>query len=314
MTAQREHGSRVRYVLGPDEQDRAGRPCRCDACRAANRVERQRQNRLKAYGRWQPFVDAEPVREHIAMLAEAGIGRRRLGELAGVSDAALRGLIRGLSNRAPTKRVRPETAEAILAVRPGLEACAPRARVNATGTHRRAQALTAIGWPQPELARRLSMTTSNFRTMLRQPSVSAATARAIVRLYGDLWDQKPSLPEADVTRAQELAAQRGWPPPLAWDDDAIDDPAAEPAKHWRRKRLTSAELADEAHELMTSQGYTRAQAAERLDVTVAALGKAFARSAERAPDSDSTQEGTVTPLHDHQAAEAAAELAGREAS
>jgi transcriptional regulator with XRE-family HTH domain len=299
VTGQREHGTRACYVWGPEPGQ--GQGCRCEPCRAANRAANNHREREIVYGRWQPFVDAGPVRQHIAALAGAGIGRRRLAELSGVSDAALRRLTRGLSGRPPSQRVRPKTAEAILAVRPVLGACAGFARVNALGTQRRLQALIAAGWTQTALAERLGMTPSNFGAMLQRPNVSADTARAVVRLYDDLWDEPPptGTPRADAIarQARKYAERRRWAPPLAWDDDAIDDPQATPAEGWRRpKRLTSAETAAEAAELITGQGYTRQQAAERLGVSVGAIEKAFARALRATPTS--TEEDGSMPMFD----------------
>src|SRR5579859_6976414 len=87
VTTTRAHGTRACYVCGPGPGSGPG--CRCDACRAANRAHARRRARLTAYGQWHPFVDAEPVRDHIQALSQAGIGRRRVAALAGISDAAL---------------------------------------------------------------------------------------------------------------------------------------------------------------------------------------------------------------------------------
>lgn len=115
----RPHGTRARYVFGPGPgQDRSA-GCRCDACVNANRAYarfQQKRKRLEGLGRtsgpWAaPFVDAAPVRAHLLALADAGVGSRRVAELAGVSRTAL------LAIRGGTRsRCRRQVAEAVLAV------------------------------------------------------------------------------------------------------------------------------------------------------------------------------------------------------
>jgi hypothetical protein len=283
-TGTRAHGTRARYVLGPGPGRGPG--CRCDACTAANRAAEIKRSRAILYGRWQPYVDAGPVREHLRALAAAGIGHRRVVELAGVSSGSLSKILYGgPGDRPPSRRVRPQTAEAILAVRPGPEQLAPSALVDITGTRRRAQALVATGWSQARLARELGLTAANFCAMLRRDQVTAGTARAVSDLYDRLWNQPP--PEHDqrtrgaASRARRHAEREGWAPPLAWDDDQIDLEGGRAAEGWRRPaRMTcpSAGLAEDAAELMGGQGYTREHAAGRLGVSVWALERALSAS------------------------------------
>lgn len=281
----RQHGTNTRYVWGPDENGTPGRGCRCAACRNARRVAANHRNRMLIYGRWQPYVDAGPAREHIRMLAASGIGWKRTAELAGLSTSTVNKLLYGGHGRPPSRRIRPETEAAILAVQPSVDLLGGSALVAATGTHRRVQALVAIGWSQQKLAVRLGMLPSNFGSMMRRDEVYAATVRAVAALYDELWDQPP--PEEThrnriaANRARNYARNRGWAPPAAWDDDRIEDPGARPADWKRPERLSSAELAEEARELF-SQGYSRARAAERLGVSVAALDKALERNREAA--------------------------------
>lgn len=299
MTPPREHGTRARYVSGPGIDGRPGQGCRCAACTAANRAHSRHRNRMIVYGRWQPYTDAGPVRLHIQALRAAGLGRRRIARLAQVSDSAVANLLYGKPGRPPTRRLRPQTAAKLLAIRPGLDALAPATPVGATGTRRRLQALVALGHPKSALARRLAMLPGNLGAAMERNQVTAATARAVRDLYDELWDQRPDPQEwrAKITasRARNYAAARGWAPPLAWDDDTIDDPHATPADRWQRtgRTLSSAALAAEAAELITGQGYTRQHAAERLGVTKAALDKALARTRAAPPPSTLHQEGST---------------------
>ena len=108
---------------------------------------------------------------------------------------------------------------------------------DAAGTRRRLQALVRGGWSLGLMSARLGCTRQVLRlTLHRSERVTAATARAVRELYDELWDQPP--PEGTrfekraATMARRYARERGWVPPLAWDDDEIDDPAAVPAPGW----------------------------------------------------------------------------------
>jgi hypothetical protein len=201
--------------------------CRCTPCRAANRDYNDRYNRLNAYGRWAPLVDAAPVRQHVNQLRAKGLGAARIAQLAGVGTATVQHLVwRHHSGRPPTKRLRPHVAQALLAVKADTSALADGAFVNAAGTRRRIQALAAFGWSIAEQARRLNRGIRNFNDLLTQQLVTVRTAREVAELYEQMSATPP--PAGMVrTRTRRMAANREWAPPLAWDDD-IDDPAATP--------------------------------------------------------------------------------------
>lgn len=268
------HGTRACYRRG----------CRREECRQAERDYARQVARLKAYGRWQPFTDAAPVREHVRGLMASGLGAARIAALAGISRGTLSHLLYGDPARQlpPSRRIRASAAQQLLAVRPCLDNLASMAAVDAAGTRRRLQALTVTGWSGRMLAGLLPMEPSNLNAILRgRPAVSAATARRARQLYDELWDQPP--PERtrgeriSAARARGHAARHHWPPPLAWDDDTIDDPAARPHP-WRRARTQrSRDLAADAAEL-TACGYTRTQIADRLGVPRTTLDQAIRRA------------------------------------
>lgn len=229
----RPHGTRTRYVDGPDENDQPG-PCRCDDCREANRVEQAagRLRRLRQQWGAEPpsMVDAEPVRAHVRRLQATGIGWKRIASAAGVPESSMSTLLFGARSRPPSRRVKAATAERILALEPdGL--LADGAVVDAAGTRRRVQALVAVGYTISAVGRHLGIAPTNMVTLLRQQHVTERRARAVRELYGRLWDQAP--PAASraqrgaVTRARAMARRNGWPPPAAWDDDLIDLPDAD---------------------------------------------------------------------------------------
>lgn len=101
--------------------------------------------------------------------------------------------------------------------------------VSPTGTQRRIQALHAIGWSESDIAARVGSTKQWIHQLRRWPrkrGLISRTAAQIADIYDDLWDQTPTARNAQRTR--NWAERNGFAPPLAWDDDTIDDPAAKP--------------------------------------------------------------------------------------
>lgn len=97
--------------------------------------------------------------------------------------------------------------------------------VDATGTARRLRALAAIGWPMLTLSRRLGGATREYAGQIvnNRQRVRTRTATAVANLYDEL-----SMTLGPSQRTRNAAKAKGWPPPLAWDDETIDDPSARP--------------------------------------------------------------------------------------
>lgn len=267
-----DHGTLTGYVH---------RKCRCDQCTEAARTYANRSNRLRAYGQWQPYVDAQPVRDHIAMLARHGIGWQRACRLAGVPTGSVSKLLYGTPTRPPSRRVRPETANRLLALRPSLDLLADDALTDATGTRRRIQALVTRGFTQQYLAARLGADRANFRKPLVTPRVRARTARGVARLYDELWDADPAafgISARDSRYARTIAEQNGWAPPAAWDDDTIDDPAAQPDLGANARR--QAALVEDAEFIARTTGVGPDLIAARLGISRDYLDAVHRRSRE----------------------------------
>jgi hypothetical protein len=101
-----------------------------------------------------------------------------------------------------------------------------------TGTRRRLQALIALGWTTTQLGEAIGMHRGNLFTLAARPQpglVQAVTARKVAALYDRLCMTIPPASEY-ATKARNAATRRGWVPPLAWDDDTIDDPNARPRR------------------------------------------------------------------------------------
>jgi transcriptional regulator with XRE-family HTH domain len=215
-----EHGTLTMRVEG----------CKCPPCKkAGTEWDRNRRQQI-AYGRWQPYVPAEPARRHVRELMEFGIGFRQIAKLSGVSMTAVGMLVFGEPGRGlpPSRKVRPETERRLLAVTKTVDNIDKW--VDAAGSRRRLQALATAGWSMKGLAARAGFNEGTFGQISsgRRTQVAVPTARIIARLYDELWNQTPPASNKHERQALQLtkglAKRRGWLSPLAWDDDLIDLP------------------------------------------------------------------------------------------
>lgn len=198
-----------------------------------------------AYGRWDNGrAELAPVLAHMADLQAAGMSLRRITALAGTNSRWACNVRHNPNRRWVSRRI----SNGILAIpipAPGdLTAVASsRSRVDATGTARRLQALMAIGYTQREVIERLGTApTMSYRLWEGGRLVMACTAQKVCALYDELAMVQP--PDTwQARRAARRAAERGWAPPLAWDDESIDDPEAKPHP-WQPQPLTSEEFAE----------------------------------------------------------------------
>lgn len=240
--------------------------CHCDRCRKARSF----------YDRWRrvpgnvDLVDVTPVREHVAVLRASGMGYRSIEAAAGVSRSTMNAVI-GRPGRA-AKRVRSATAERILAVRPER---ATSSSIDGTGTRRRLQALVAIGWSHRALGDRMGMTAPNLGRVIHGycDQVLVRTARQVAELYDDL-----SMTPGPDPRSAARAAAAGWSPPLCWDDDSIDDPAASPAERRSDRRRSRAEVIEDFLDTRDHHLGEIQVAADRLGVTPGSLERTLYRA------------------------------------
>ncbi|MGW1135642.1 hypothetical protein [Streptomyces griseoluteus] len=176
-----------------------------------------------------PLVDAEPARRHVRNLMAAGVSIVRLADHSGVPFAVISGLLytRG-PGRPRAQKIRLCNATGILNVSANEVATC---YVDPTGTHRRLQALMAIGWPQLRLGPHIGRHPVYVNALLNQPNIYGTTAMAVATAYDRLWNQDPrqhGVKTGTWKKVVGVARTHGWAPPGAWDDDTIDDPTAQP--------------------------------------------------------------------------------------
>jgi hypothetical protein len=101
--------------------------------------------------------------------------------------------------------------------------------IDSTGTRRRVQALQRIGWRAEDIAALGPWNAKDaVYELTKRPRVTRRNAAVVVAIYDQL-SMKPG--PSEETRRRAIRA--GWPSPLAWDDDTIDDPDAQPADAYR---------------------------------------------------------------------------------
>ena len=250
--------------------------CRCDLCAAAHR----RNNKMTTYRTvtgTHSYTDAESAREHVRQLLET-LTISQIEQRSGVHRTAIRVLIGDVPGRPASKRITKRTEAALLAVTGERVGAEDHGLVDGTGTVRRLQALMALGWCRRWLEARLTMSTRTGWLLTRTPGphlVTVGLRDRVIATYNDIAMTPPPATRY-AARTRNLARAAGWPPPLAWDDDTIDDPKARPD----RSRARSVADLDEFLFLVRS-GENPARAAQRLGVGVNAIERAAGRKGRR---------------------------------
>jgi hypothetical protein len=132
------------------------------------------------------------------------------------------GRIIGTGKQQPAKQILNTTEQAILQVTHTTPAS--EGLTNATGTIRRIQALATIGYPLEQQAHLAGLNPDKPRHLLKQKYVHTDIAQAIAALFTHLQLTPNPKRSRAATRARTIAQTNGWLPPLAWDEDQIDNP------------------------------------------------------------------------------------------
>ncbi|WP_329217427.1 hypothetical protein [Streptomyces microflavus] len=193
----------------------------------------RRRNRLIAYGQWQPFVDAEPARQHVLTIrANTGMSLANLAAVTGVGIGTLQHLIYGCTGYPPARQIRPESSTALLGYWPTLDDYINGAVVDATGTRRRMQALATMGWVSAAVQKRIDFISVRAVSNLKgRDLVTARVARAVRDFYQTVCGspaEAHGVAPAVAKQARSHARKNQWAGPSTWDDDTIDDPQATP--------------------------------------------------------------------------------------
>ena len=158
---------------------------------------------------------------HVQTLtAQHGFSIRSIADASGVAAGTISALNRGICSGlkvSTEKLILAVTVEAILS-RPNGRRFVPN-----IGARRRLQALLVIGYRHSDLRPKLGF---NSALVLSQAGtwISQYKHDKVKEVYEQLWNRPGPAPLTSRARA----ANRGYLPPLAWDEESIDDPSAEP--------------------------------------------------------------------------------------
>lgn len=203
--------------------------CRCQECRDAYNAYQRTRYRKIGYGTWQPLVDAEPARQHLLSLKNAGFSIDVIAASLGQWPPTLNAIVYPVGG-ATRQRIKRELATTILAATP--DTLAP-AMLPAIGSARRIYALIAQGWTTGYIAQQIGVRQPRVSEIARQQLVTRTVADRIVACYERLQTLRPEDHGVSATaslRSRRLAERRGWPDPVWWEDMGhIDDPAFDPA-------------------------------------------------------------------------------------
>ena len=194
--------------------------CRCDQCRQAHAKTARTRRRQIGYGRYQNNKrPATKAQKHLKTLRKAGLTIQQIREHTGLSHFTI-----GLITNGKQTTIQATTERRILALQPTGNHLHPRTMIDSTGTARRLQALQLNGWSQKQLANRLGIPIAQaWKLTHQQRSTPLHLAEQVKRLYDELWaTQAPDSKESRTIRT--IAKRNGWLPPLAWDEDHIDNP------------------------------------------------------------------------------------------
>lgn len=195
---------RVQHVHGTPTAYFGPCACRCDDCRT---VALRWAKRRRGY---RTFIPAEHIHAHIADLLAAGMNAEQISRAAGMASGSTQQAL------AASKHIR-ETALAFLDVRLG---------VTAVGARRRLQALAAIGWTRGQIGTALGTTENAVSEVLfkNRAFISDGLGVRIQRAYEQMWEG----PEVPNRHSVRTGRKHGFAPPLAWDDETIDDARVSP--------------------------------------------------------------------------------------
>lgn len=264
------------------------RGCRCRPCTSAV-VRKDKERRYNALHGRPASIPASTVLPHLKGLAGT-LSHRQIARLSNTEHCTIARLLDGRQ-----LTLYRTTADRLLAV--PLSAEPVSGYVPGTGAIRRLQGLYALGHYNGDIADDSGLSRDFITELTRgvYPTLNARHDKVIKETYGRL-----SMRVGQSWQTRRLAARMGWAPPLAWDDDTIDDPGAVPALDAARPRPSTSKdaaacwLAGESvilnkmaqreviHHLMEWTPQSVAEIADELEIGASSVSRTWERIKERA--------------------------------
>jgi transcriptional regulator with XRE-family HTH domain len=186
----------------------------------------KRWHHERAHGLYR-LTPAGPARAHVQTLLDGGWSQRAIADCAGVSNSTVHALVSDVTR---LEQLKKPTAAALLAVTEAMLVARsnPLGFVLRVGAKRRVQALLAIGHRHADITDVIRSNSdvrvpSQLILSQRGEWITRATHDAIAAAY-DVLSMRPGC----STRSKSRAEKHGFVPPLAWDDETIDNPLAQP--------------------------------------------------------------------------------------
>ncbi|WP_406409312.1 hypothetical protein [Streptomyces sp. NBC_01643] len=211
-------------------------------------------------------VAAAPVAAHVRhlQLHYDGADLALIARTAGINPSTLASALADHAQD-PARGINRNIAARVLAVTDLPTPAFPRhADVTTTGLIRRVQALCALGWTLTSIGQAGGTTPRSLCDLLRTQR-STSTQRSAVLTA---WNKLSHRPGPSVT-GRRRAADKGWAPPLAWEEHTIDYPAETPSgtRTPRHTQIWTPELLHYELEFLTRLGLGRAHALQRLSLS-----------------------------------------------
>lgn len=187
--------------------------CTCPSCVVANR----RVGKLRRGGVLAP-TPSERAHRVLRWMLDRGWTPTAIASATGMPLPAVHSLV---SPRAADRTIGRVRARQLV-----NHGWPTQGHIGATGAARRLRALAVMGWPAGEVAARAGVAETSVRAIRigERATIPVGVHDAIAAVYDAL-----SMTAGPSKRSTSIALRRhGWAPPLAWDDDDIDDPAATP--------------------------------------------------------------------------------------
>lgn len=190
----------------------------CEPCHQAWLRHRRLRDKKKAIGIPAQLPIGELIQARLRNARERGMTHQEIGAAIGVAPSCAWAYL----NHGPDYIVLAKTWRKLAAFRP-VNVLTP------TGMIRRVQALHHQGYSCASVAREVGCHEESLQEALRNREYATKRLQvAVAEAYDRLWD-KPCQDHPRITgRARGRARRQNWAPAMAWDDDTIDDPRAEP--------------------------------------------------------------------------------------